>query len=316
MTVASDVNKHIYTGNGVTRVWPYSFLLFDASHLQVWVKRGEADSVRLERGFVLNEQARTVTYPVDGTGEAPLSSQDKIILRRELPIIQDTDLKNQGAFFAETHEQTFDKIVMMIQQLSETLSRAVVGPVDQTDSGVAYQTLLDAVEEAKRARNDAVAAMNSALSTVKGFDAHATAAFNVFFAKLDAAVAKAKTLIAVYVAEAESWAEASCGCASRTGEIVKDFVIAMQAYKGLYVRIPDTRGGSSRSFVDVSAIADGGNSASPAFVQDIADGQTSHAGTWYEIDPVVLQALNPKGIVDVSEIDENGEITITIDNTL
>ncbi|MDO4561451.1 MAG: hypothetical protein Q4C86_10930, partial [bacterium] len=130
MTVASDVNKHIYTGNGVTRVWSYSFLLFDASHMQVWVKRGEADSVRLERGFVLNEQARTVTYPVDGTGEAPLSSQDKIILRRELPIIQDTDLENQGAFLAETHEQTFDKIVMMIQQLSEQLLRGCLGPIE------------------------------------------------------------------------------------------------------------------------------------------------------------------------------------------
>ena len=51
MTVPSDVNKHIYAGNGVTRVWPYTFLLYDASHLQVWVKRGDEESALLERGY-------------------------------------------------------------------------------------------------------------------------------------------------------------------------------------------------------------------------------------------------------------------------
>ena len=66
MTVPSDVNKHIYAGNGVTRVWPYTFLLYDASHLQVWVKRGDEESALLERGYVLNEQEKTVTYPPKG----------------------------------------------------------------------------------------------------------------------------------------------------------------------------------------------------------------------------------------------------------
>ena len=82
MTVPSDVNKHIYAGNGVTRVWPYTFLLYDASHLQVWVKRGDEESALLERGYVLNEQEKTVTYPPEGTGEAPLSAEDQIIIMR------------------------------------------------------------------------------------------------------------------------------------------------------------------------------------------------------------------------------------------
>ena len=140
VTVPSDVNKHIYAGNGVTRVWPYTFLLYDASHLQVWVKRGDEESALLERGYVLNEQEKTVTYPPEGTGEAPLSAEDQIIIMRVVPVLQLLDLLNQGEFFAEDIEKQFDLVVMMIQQITETLRRAVVGPVDQTDSGEAYQT--------------------------------------------------------------------------------------------------------------------------------------------------------------------------------
>ena len=62
MTVPSDVNKHIYAGNGVTRVWPYTFLLYDASHLQVWVKRGDEESALLERGYVLALDSRGVPF--------------------------------------------------------------------------------------------------------------------------------------------------------------------------------------------------------------------------------------------------------------
>ena len=162
LTVASDSNKCLYVGNGVTRVWPYSFLLYNAAHLEVWIKRGEAEPVRLERGYVLNELERTVTYPVDGTGEAPLSDKDRIILMRVVPIIQDTELENQGAFFAKTHERTFDKIVMMIQQLREMLDRAVVGSVDQTGGGKAYAALMAAIDETKRIRDATEAIKNIA----------------------------------------------------------------------------------------------------------------------------------------------------------
>lgn len=189
MTVPSDVNKHIYAGNGVTRVWPYTFLLYDASHLQVWVKRGDEESALLERGYVLNEQEKTVTYPPEGTGEAPLSAEDQIIIMRVVPVLQSTELKNQGEFFAKTIEMQFDLVVMMIQQITETLRRAVVGPVDQNDSGVAYQALLDAVEEAK-------AAMAAARQIAENLSAENKA-------QIDAAVEEMEGLIE----DAEGYAE-------------------------------------------------------------------------------------------------------------
>lgn len=185
MTVASDVNKHVYAGNGVTRVWPYTFLLYDAAHLQVWVKHGEDDPVMLERGYVLNEAEHTVTYPPDGTGEAPLPDGDQIVIMRVVPVLQLLDLLNQGEFFAEDIERNFDLLVMMIQQVCETLSRAVVGPVDQTDSGVAYQTLLDAVDEAKAARNEAKA-------VAENLSAENKAQIDAALAELDEAIGKAE----------------------------------------------------------------------------------------------------------------------------
>ena len=189
MTVPSDVNKHIYAGNGVTRVWPYTFLLYDASHLQVWVKRGDEESALLERGYVLNEQEKTVTYPPEGTGEAPLSAEDQIIIMRAVPVLQLLDLLNQGEFFAEDIEKQFDLVVMMIQQITETLRRAVVGPVDQNDSGVAYQALLDAVDEAKAARDEAKQIAENLSEENK--------------AQIEAALAEMETLIAA----AEEYAE-------------------------------------------------------------------------------------------------------------
>ena len=103
MTVPSDVNKHIYAGNGVTRVWPYTFLLYDASHLQVWVKRGDEESALLERGYVLNEQEKTVTYPPEGTGEAPLSAEDQIIIMRVVPVLHH-HARRAGASIDEVEE--------------------------------------------------------------------------------------------------------------------------------------------------------------------------------------------------------------------
>lgn len=303
MTVPSDVNKHIYAGNGVTKVWPYTFLLYDASHLQVWVKRGDEESALLERGYVLNEQEKTVTYPPEGTGEAPLSAEDQIIIMRVVPVLQLLDLLNQGEFFAEDIETQFDLIVMMIQQITETLRRAVVGPVDQNDSGVAYQALLDAVEEAK-------AAMAAARQIAENLSAENKA-------QIDAAVEEMEGLIETaqsYAEASRECMEASCACAADAAAKVQALEALMQSFEQLYAQMGIEDGGGSASFGTASLIYDGGTSVTYAEITVIRDGKASVASGWSELDPEVLDALNPSGIVDISEVDENGEITIYVDH--
>ena len=129
MTVASDVNKCRYMGNGVTRVWPYTFDLPETYMLEVYVTEPGGLPVKLERGYSVDREARSVTYP-SNPDEPPLPAGYRLTLRRWVDFLQNTDLRNQGEFFAQTIEGQFDKDVMMIQQLAEAVSRAVLVPVD------------------------------------------------------------------------------------------------------------------------------------------------------------------------------------------
>lgn len=47
---------------------------------------------------------------------SPLAIGWQISIARELAPTQETDLRNQGKFFAEVHEDAFDKLTMLIQQ--------------------------------------------------------------------------------------------------------------------------------------------------------------------------------------------------------
>ena len=278
MTVPSDVNKHIYAGNGVTRVWPYTFLLYDASHLQVWVKRGEEESVQLSGGFTLNELEKTVTYPPEGAGEAPLSADDQIIIMRVVPVLQSTELENQGEFFAKTIEMQFDLIVMMIQQIAETLGRAAVGPIEQTEADGGYQTLLDAIHAAEAARDAAK------------LIAESLAAQNEETAQ-----------------QARAYMEQSCACAScaleilsqveETGQIWLDKLnsfLPEDIASRFFILAGRVDGGNSVSFAQILSTADGGTSATVGSIAETYDGQRSLIAEWYIVNPELAAALNPQ----------------------
>lgn len=116
MTVSTEVDHNDYTGNGVTTAFDYNFRIFKKSDLTVTV-------------VDLNENITTLAldtdYTVTGAGTYfggkvnlanPLPNGWKISIERSLPVTQDTDLRNQGSFFPEIHEDAFDKLTMLIQQ--------------------------------------------------------------------------------------------------------------------------------------------------------------------------------------------------------
>ena len=128
MTVSTEVNENTYTGNGTTTVFPYQFRIFNKSDLVVQV-------------VDLNENVTTLTldtnYTVSGAGgyrggnvtlTAPLASGWRISIARELELTQDTDLRNQGKFFPETHEDAFDRLTMLIQQVLRRFGLALRKP--------------------------------------------------------------------------------------------------------------------------------------------------------------------------------------------
>lgn len=128
MTVSTEVNHNEYTGNGVTTTFPYAFRIFQASDLLVTT----SDTNGTLRTLTLNTD-----YTVSGVGSysggtvilpVPLGNGWSISIERDLPAVQETDLRNQGRFFAETHENAFDYLTMIIQQCFGWLRLALLKP--------------------------------------------------------------------------------------------------------------------------------------------------------------------------------------------
>ncbi len=166
MTVASEVNRSgPYIGNGVTTAFDYEFRIINEEHIKV---------IRAENG-IETILTLNVDYTVSGVGDAdggsitmvvaPTAAQT-ITMLLNVTFTQETDLENQGAYFAQTVEDALDLAVMRDQQLSERLDRAITIPA--SSSGV---DLAELVENTMRlvasADNvDAVAANEANINTV------------------------------------------------------------------------------------------------------------------------------------------------------
>ncbi|AEW24599.1 hypothetical protein [Escherichia coli] len=128
MTVSTEVDHNEYTGNGVTTTFPYTFRIFQKSDLVVQV---------VDLNENITELILDTDYIVTGAGgynggniilSKALVSGYLISISRELPVTQETDLRNQGKFFAEVHEDAFDKLTMLIQQVRSWFSLALRKP--------------------------------------------------------------------------------------------------------------------------------------------------------------------------------------------
>lgn len=128
MTVQNLIVKNFGEGNGVTTKWPFTFACPEKhpEYIKVYIKDADGN-VNLTTDFSVDMKTREVTYPVTGP---VLPAGQKIVIARELPLHQVLKLVNQGPFFAEDLEITYDELVMMIQQLNEKLERTMSFSID------------------------------------------------------------------------------------------------------------------------------------------------------------------------------------------
>ncbi|MGT5755996.1 phage tail protein [Escherichia coli] len=115
MTVSTEISHNEYLGNGVTTSFPYTFRIFKDTDLDV--------STITADGLV-SPMILGTDYMVTGAGlssggsvitSSPVLPGITISITRNLPAVQETDLRNQGKFFAEVHEDAFDYLTMLIQ---------------------------------------------------------------------------------------------------------------------------------------------------------------------------------------------------------
>lgn len=144
MSLSSTTNRVSYLGNGSASVYSYTFKVFDDDHLQVIVR----DPDDLETVLT-----KTTHYTVQDVGETAggtitlvngafdwidagdLATDYVLSIRRIVPHTQETDIRNQGEFYPEIHEDQFDKLVMADQQQQDEIDRSIKLPesVDPAD---------------------------------------------------------------------------------------------------------------------------------------------------------------------------------------
>jgi len=128
MTLSSETYKVIYTGDGSTTVFPYTFKILDETEIlvtQYTISDGTETVLTLTTNYTVSGVGDAGGGNITLTGSAPSSSY-KIILQRDIPLTQTADYVENDPFPAETHEEALDRLTMICQQLQEALDRAVV----------------------------------------------------------------------------------------------------------------------------------------------------------------------------------------------
>lgn len=138
MTVSTTTIKNSYTANGVTTVFPFTFRVLDAEHLSVVL----TDEENASTTQILNTDytVPATAIGVNGGGSVTFTTAPTdgytVTLIRVTPKTQGTDFQNQGAFYPESHEEAFDREMMVSQELGEQVGRSLRGsfldgPIDE-----------------------------------------------------------------------------------------------------------------------------------------------------------------------------------------
>ncbi len=162
--------KHVYDGNDVTSLWPYTFPIATTDGSDVLVYLTDPDDVRtlLTSNYSVDVAGSQVLYPiVTDPIIDPLPTGWKITLLRMEPLTQLMDLLNQGAFNAETLETAFDKLTMICQQLQDQVTTLVAEGLTGEAGILLIEQLNQLVADALTSKNESAAsAVESAASAV------------------------------------------------------------------------------------------------------------------------------------------------------
>jgi hypothetical protein len=130
MTLSTTTNKVSFAGNGATTSFAFTFKIWAASDLLVYLR----DNTTLVDTLQVITTNYSVTGTFPGTGNvvftvAPTASQTVFIVRDNTKT-QTLDFIANGAFEAESAEAALDKIVGMVQTLDAKMGLAGSAVID------------------------------------------------------------------------------------------------------------------------------------------------------------------------------------------
>lgn len=140
-TVSTTAPRNDYVGTGATATYSYTFRIFAATDLRVTTR----NTAGVET---------TLTYPTDytvtGVNRASggtivltagnLTTDYALTIRFDRTPRQSTDLRNQGSFLPQTHEDKFDELTRYAQQHEDVIARSLHLP--ETEVGTSAATML------------------------------------------------------------------------------------------------------------------------------------------------------------------------------
>lgn len=121
------INKVTYVGDGIVLVFPFSYLFYADADLNVYLN----DTTNTDPAVL---QTITTHYTI-GAGEAgdenggnvtmltEPTSDEELIIEREVDLTQESAYTNYNRFPAPTVEKNLNRLTMMVQQMTETISR-------------------------------------------------------------------------------------------------------------------------------------------------------------------------------------------------
>ena len=135
--IVNAINKAVYTGNGQAVSFPINFTVHEEADVKVVLVAASGKEILLERDYFVDLLAGVVVYPGYAPGSEPpederppvLPKGCKLVIYREAPATQEVDLGERWPF--SILEKMSDKLTMLVQQLMEKMSRAIVFPVSE-----------------------------------------------------------------------------------------------------------------------------------------------------------------------------------------
>ncbi len=181
MTIPYSASRAVFTGNGITTLFPYTFRVWKKEELKVTIADGAGKvSTIPQAGFQANITATGghITYLYNN---APLPAGWRLAITRNMPFDQNIDLITGTLFDPEVIETGLDKATAERQQILDMLERTLTLPPTSTaNPNLVAEFLTEqsnlAGAHAASAAASASAAAQSATSTQNNASAAANSA--------------------------------------------------------------------------------------------------------------------------------------------